>query len=382
MLFANLSGQSRADFVFIDNYVQATPTSINNDFEALCEYLSKGAKNDLEKVRGIYQWIITGIEYDDEAYKNGNRRINRSYQDILNRKKAICWGYSSLFKTFCDTMGVSCEIVSGYAKSSLLEKPNLEAPNHAWNSVKIDSNWYLIDATWASNLVGKQGDFEKSFGYTYFLTPPQFFIINHLPENPQWQLLDCPISPQAYQATPEQIIQAVENQDCEKKIRFEKESFSSVYHQKLDNAIKAFEYNPTDANKRELGQAHLDYETYLTERAERLQIERKMDSLSIVQRQMINLCEIAEDLTDLYDNQLENCAYNHFNYAITLTQLKSENESHKLRRWKNILSHFEIAKQSLEVLPQNIFTQNALSHCTDYIDYAKDTIESLEGGKR
>jgi len=362
----------------ISKHVQATPDSIEHDLVKLTNYLIRPAKNELEKVTSIYQWLIQNIRYDEQAYRNGNKRINRSNEDILKRKEAICWGYSTLFKALCETAQIPCEIISGYSKPSLDAIPKLESPNHAWNSVKIDSTWYLLDATWDSNLKGSTGAFEQKFGHDYFLTPPKYFITNHLPADPHWQLLACPISVREYKLTATAIAALAERADCEtdkKEVAFDQ---LSIDDKRLLTAVKAYEYNPTKLNRRELAHAQLDYEAYLTEIAERLQVEQAYDSLLIIQAKMISLCETATQLTQLFDTQLENCAYNNFNYAITLTQVTNNEEDSNLQKWEAVVYHLEIAESQLKGLPQNFLTEEALTRCVDYIAYAKETIESLK----
>ncbi len=375
--YASISN-AQVDFLAIKKWVQATPDSVEYDLAKLTDYLVNSTQSEQEKVRSIYQWIIQNIRYDKQAYKNGNKRINRSNTDILKRKEAICWGYSTLFKAMCERANIPCEVISGYGKTSFDTAPNLKSPNHAWNSVKIDSSWYLLDATWDSGLIGNVSIFEQKFGHDYFLTPPKYFIVNHLPADPDWQLLACPISVAEYKLSATAITLLAERKDCEtnrNKGTFENLSISD---KRLLSAFKAYEYNPTASNKRELAHAQLDYEAYLTEIAERLQISQKFDSLLIIQTEMIQLCETASSLTKLFDTELENCAYNFFNYAVTLTQITVNDEDSDLDKWKNVLHYLEEAQSQLKNLPQNIFTEEALARCVDYIAYTKETIESLE----
>ena len=57
----------------------------------------------------------------------------------------------------------------------------------------IDSNWYLLDATWASGYLNFAGDnFIKDYNGSYFLTPPKYFIQDHYPDDIKWTLLDNP----------------------------------------------------------------------------------------------------------------------------------------------------------------------------------------------
>jgi hypothetical protein len=329
----------------------------------------------LEKVRSIFQWLIRNIEYDKKAYQNGNRRLNRSDKDILERKKAICWGYASLFKNLCTIAGIKSEIISGYSRNNLETAPKIEEPNHAWNAVKIDSTWHLLDATWQSGYLYVKSDFEKKFGHSYFLTPPQFFIANHLPNNPNWQLLKCPISIAEYQQSPDSILSIIAHKKCISKEEVETLYALPTAEKRIQNAIQAYEFNPTEANKRELAHAHIDYETHLSETAERFQLEKQFDSLQSVQLKMIQLCETAEQLTQLFDTQKENCAYNYFNYAVLLTQLNQKQKKQDLQKWEEILDYFEKSKVKLAALPQNFFTQQAIERCDDYIDYSQRQIK-------
>jgi len=345
-------GIAQTDFSIIEKHVKNTPDSIEFDIAKLMDYLVISATNEKDKVTSIYQWLIRNIKYDHVAYKNGNRRINRSNQDILKRKEAICWGYATLFKAMCEEINIPCEIISGYGRTSLNAKPDLESPNHAWNSVQIDSIWYLLDATWDSNASGAVSDFERKYGHTYFLTPPKYFLVA--------------------------IVVLAERNGCETSTEQPSLTQISIQDKRLMTAIKTYQFNPTEQNKRELGFAQLDYEAYLTEISERLQLAQDFDSLLIVQGEMIQLCETAAQLTELFDTQKENCAYNFFNYAVTLTQVTVNAAESDIQKWTNVLSYLEKAQEQLKILPQNMFTENALAHCIDYIAYAKSNIEALK----
>ncbi len=370
-------GIAQTDISKIKKHVQNTPDSIKFDIKKLTDYLVIPATTEKEKVVSLYQWLIRNITYDRAAYRNGNKRINRSNQDILKREKAICWGYATLFKAMCEEVNISCEVISGYGKTTADAKPNLKSTNHAWNSVQIDSVWYLLDATWDSGTIGGGSDFEQKYGYTYFLTPPKYFLTNHLPADPDWQLLDCPITPEEYKLSAEAIVILAEREGCEKTAKFSDLEEMPIQDKRLMTAIKAYEYNPTKLNKRELAFAQLDYEAYLTEVSERLQLNQDFDSLLIIQAEMIRLCETAAQLTKLFDTQKENCAYNFFNYAVTLTQVTSNATTSDLQKWMDVLSYLENAQAQLKDLPKNMFTENALDLCVEYITYAKSSIEEL-----
>ncbi len=371
-----LVGQITQDFTQVDAHARSVPKTIEKDIALLTNYLVQTAKNDFEKARSIYQWVILNINYDEKAYKKGNKRINRSNQDILDRRKAICWGYASLFKAMCDIATIPCDIISGYSKTSLTAAPDLDVPNHAWNSVKLDGKWYLLDATWDSGGIGQASDFKAKFNSDYFLTPPKYFIVNHLPADPDWQLLACPISLEAFALDPDSVVHLAQRVDCEPATdQLATIEQLNIHDKRLLAAKKTYQFNPTEPNQRELAHAYIDYEAYLGAIAERLQISRQMDSLAIIQAKMIALCESAEAMTELFASQKENCAYNYFNYAITLTQIQAGDE---LKQLKMALLHFEKAQMQLKDLESNLFTQNALQHCEEYIEYLKNRIEQID----
>ena len=371
-------GMTQTDFSIIEEHVKNAPDSIEFDITKLINYLIIPATSKKDKVVSIYQWLIRNIKYDRVAYRNGNKRINRSNQDILKRKKAICWGYSTLFKAMCAEINIPCEVISGYGRITMNAEPDLESPNHAWNSVKIDSIWYLLDATWDSGGIGGVSDFEQKYGHNYFLTPPKYFLVNHLPADPNWQLLECPIIPEEYKLPAAAIVTLAEREGCAKTTKLSEVERMQIQDKRLMTAIKAYEYNPTKMNRRELAFAHLDYEAYLTEISERLQLIQNFDSLLMIQAEMIQLCETAAQLTDLFDTQKENCAYNFFNYAVALTQVASNVTEPDLQKWMEVVNYLENAQIRLKALPQNMFTENALERCVDYITYAKSVIKELK----
>ena len=57
---------------------------------------------------------------------------------ILINGKGVCAGYSAAFKLLADAAGLENIVVTGYLDGSL---------PHAWNKVKIDGEWYIIDTT-------------------------------------------------------------------------------------------------------------------------------------------------------------------------------------------------------------------------------------------
>lgn len=202
------------------NYVDAKATTIPvASPDSLARALTAPYNKDVEKVRSIFKWITENISYrvrslylpaktsyrivkenhlDTGALKPVNERVAEL---VLERRTAVCDGYSRLFKTLCDYAGIKSELISGFSDGGF-GRPKFKS-NHKWNAVYIDSSWHLLDVTWASGGTSYSGDrFIKNFNDTYFLTPPEEFIRDHYPDDLHWTLMPNPPVINAFNKSP------------------------------------------------------------------------------------------------------------------------------------------------------------------------------------
>lgn len=93
--------------------------------------------SDLEKAIYIYKKFAETIVYEED---NGVR--SRNLNAVLG--KAVCAGYSSIFKEAMDRLGVECDIIN-------------EPRVHTWNAIKIEDKWYPLDLTWDANNIQNKG---------------------------------------------------------------------------------------------------------------------------------------------------------------------------------------------------------------------------------
>jgi transglutaminase/protease-like cytokinesis protein 3 len=167
----------------------------------LAKLLSQFASTEAEKARIIYSWIAYNITYDVPAFLSGNYG-DTSPKGILKTRKSICSGYANLYKAVAKAMGLDALVIDGYAKGVSYTINNTNEINHAWNAVKINNGWYLVDATWgAGNVNG--GQFSQKFNSYYFATPPEQFIYDHFPSEKTWQFLTQPLTKKQFDLLPE-----------------------------------------------------------------------------------------------------------------------------------------------------------------------------------
>ena len=98
--------------------------------------------SDYEKEWAVYSWLVSRVNYDyrhQDSFKTTPRDSFRPYGALVNGT-AVCLGYATTFQLFMDLLDIECITVVGAAFSS--------TGDHAWNMVKLNGEWYCVDATW------------------------------------------------------------------------------------------------------------------------------------------------------------------------------------------------------------------------------------------
>lgn len=197
------------------------------DIDDLAKQLTQPFVTDSEKARSLFIWIAANIRYDVEKFENppprphfgGNTKAAMEteamewYKKQLNKsfksKKGVCEDYSRIYKAMCDAIGLECVIVRGDSRDFYRPYRRVHDNPHAWNAVKWENTWHLLDATWGAGYV-HDGKFKRDDGPGYFDAPPHFFVQNHLPDDKQWQLLENPLSKKDFSDQP--LIQYGQNE--------------------------------------------------------------------------------------------------------------------------------------------------------------------------
>jgi hypothetical protein len=192
-------------FLVLDEYAKKVPKEHEKDVKSLAGYLIIPTRSELEKARVIYTWLATHIKYDDAAYNRG-KPGDQSTNTVLKNRRSVCEGYSNLGKDLFEYAGLQAEKVVGYSKGYSYKKgKKFKDSDHAWNAVKADGKWRLMDATWGSGYGMKVDGKLKTkprFDPYWFDVDPKEFIFTHLPEDQQWQLLDSTVALREFEKMP------------------------------------------------------------------------------------------------------------------------------------------------------------------------------------
>ena len=194
LLLLPLTTFAQSKYFLIDEHSRSVPDTIS-EYAEIAEFLTKNLIADKDKARAIYTWIAHNISYDVELFekiKQGDypNDPSETVQKTVDTKKGVCEDYAELFVEMGREVGLDCYIVTGYTRNTF---GTISNNGHAWNSIKLGENYFLLDITWSAGHVS--GDrFIPKFNDRFFLAPPAEFIKDHMPFDPIWQHSYHPIT--------------------------------------------------------------------------------------------------------------------------------------------------------------------------------------------
>mgnify|MGYP001445031954 CR=1 FL=1 len=361
-----IHARSQPDFKAIDKWARQAPADLATDLPSLTPYLTQKAANETEKLRAIFAWVVTHIVYDRAAALR-EHPTNRSIGEILRDQKAICLGYAQLIARMCELAGLEAEVISGYSKDLPTSKPMLEEPDHAWNAVKVDGKWQLLDATWAAawyNYKYKQGlnpEVEP-----YFLAPPRQFIHAHLPAQPWWQLLDPPISVALFQAGADSIRLHFSTAPSGYFFGDTIATFRALppARKRVREFEAAWQFQPSAANRQQYVNALMEVAGAWTDSLAAFETPALLDTLIPQQKRLLAWCRYAGSLGSLLPWHQELYAEVLINHTVALYQKTGGSPSPSQR--KEMMGLLEEAETVLIHTPESYYTKMALRRCREY----------------
>lgn len=128
ILSIEFSGSYTMDQETASGYKEAIEESAETVLAGIGEEAS-----DYEKVKYVYDTVICGTDYDLGAPDNQN-----IYSVFVNHR-SVCQGYAKAVQYLLNKLGVESTLVLGTVYTG---------EGHAWNLVKVDGDYYYVDATW------------------------------------------------------------------------------------------------------------------------------------------------------------------------------------------------------------------------------------------
>jgi transglutaminase/protease-like cytokinesis protein 3 len=129
---------------------------------AILEELDLSRKSsDDEKIRAIYDYVCSHVSYDYVHAHNSNYHGDSTAYAALIKGSASCQGYAVAMYRLLKEVGIENTVVTGTAINEQGEEEF-----HAWNKVKLNDEYYNLDATWDA---GKEE-------YSYFMLTDEKFM--------------------------------------------------------------------------------------------------------------------------------------------------------------------------------------------------------------
>ncbi len=166
-----------------------------------------------DTLEAIYNWVVDNIKYDPKELRkregDARKKPKKTKKDlleieqeqlnsVLKRRKGVCEHYAILVHALATELGMLSHIVEGYTKDEN-GRLNLKI-GHAWNAVRSDGKWRLLDVTWGAGYVDERNKFVKNENRAWFDVPPHELIKDHMPFDPIWQLINTPITYDEFKA--------------------------------------------------------------------------------------------------------------------------------------------------------------------------------------
>ena len=178
----------------------------------LANYLTRYYGDEESKALALSYWIAKNIKYNLKAYTARDIKRRNSLR-VLKKRRALCGEYAQLFKEMCASVGLEAEVVKGYTwQVDFLPGDTLYRAEHAWNVVRVNGTWQLMDITYGSGYIKpkkqifrrllwryfKINFFQKwkyvhEFNPAWFNVAPRRMVMTHLPVIPVFQLLPSPL---------------------------------------------------------------------------------------------------------------------------------------------------------------------------------------------
>ncbi|MBN7773390.1 transglutaminase domain-containing protein [Clostridium aminobutyricum] len=143
-------------FLYPNQYVNFTANSetVKQGLE-----VTKDTKDDLKKVELVYDYVVGGFTYDKVKAKTVASGYLPEVDNVLAKKKGICFDYAAVMTTMLRSQNIPCKLVVGYTGDIYHAWINVYTDESGWvdGMIFFDGNkWQMMDPTFASS--GKKSE--------------------------------------------------------------------------------------------------------------------------------------------------------------------------------------------------------------------------------
>lgn len=245
MWWVSTAGMAQ-NFFALDNTAKRLPWSEAKTPQMLVKNLTDSLSTDVDKARVLAAWMVFQMQRDGFRRKELIKYSDRGFKappplknDPFKTRIGTPQEFATLYQQLCQMAGLETVVITGYAGWNIPNthpmKPvlntaglvlgyiptnfDLQQYEAAWNAVKLNGSWQLIDTYWmiADKELKEGQDYSsrramqaylnrrmtnppalnrltksKQIDNDYFMAAPQQFIKSHFPAEVAWQLLPIP----------------------------------------------------------------------------------------------------------------------------------------------------------------------------------------------
>ena len=136
---------------FLHRTTQAQEKAVDAKVNQILQELNVDGKTDVEKVYAIYDYMINHIRYDYKNLDDATYMQKYTAYAALVENTSVCMGYALAFYR----LALACGVDARYIHSDPME--------HAWDIVRVDGQYYYLDATWDEKVTNDMADLPGSY---------------------------------------------------------------------------------------------------------------------------------------------------------------------------------------------------------------------------
>ncbi|KAK5941054.1 hypothetical protein PMZ80_006331 [Knufia obscura] len=191
-------------------FITSLPSSITAASLAT-GYVCRPYRSDVQRLRAIFIWCAERITWSEEIETPyGSRGTHIDTRRTILQRSGSSQEVAAVVTEMCRAIGLDATMIQGYLKRPGepldLDAATPNKANHYWNSVLVDNEWRIIDASLASPTNPHRGLYSSVSTSIaepfYFLTKPSEICWTHVPVDSTHQHLVPPVSPDTLLALP------------------------------------------------------------------------------------------------------------------------------------------------------------------------------------
>ena len=109
----------------------------------------------------LFEQVASNCSFDQDAAEDASKWKPYTVYGALVEGRAVCEGYSRAMQLLLSYAGMQCRLADGYGEGQM----------HMWNLVRVDGDWYHLDATW--------NDGDSMVRYNYFNVTDSVIRLDH-----------------------------------------------------------------------------------------------------------------------------------------------------------------------------------------------------------